>query len=174
MKKKEDNLRTIPTKNYVILVVLFVFSIALILYLCNLYLVYDEHQKETPVIRGTLSEITSDELEHYVMENPTTVIYMCTAEDVKCRNYEKDLKKVVQQKNLQEAIVYLNLSTLNQTEFVDSFNSKYPYKISLSTEYPALVVFEEGKVSNLLQGNSDQKLTITKTKQFIDINNIGE
>lgn len=174
MRKKEENMKTIPIKNYIILAVLLVFSIAVILYLCNLYLVYDEHQKETPVIRGTLSEITSDELEHYVMENPTTVIYMCTAEDTKCRNYEKDLKKLIHQKDLQETIVYLNLSALNQAEFVNNFNSKYPYKISLSTEYPALVVFEEGKVSNLLQGNSEEKLTITKTKQFIDINNIGE
>lgn len=174
MKKKEDTTRKIPKKNYVILAVLFIFSIALVLYLCNLYQVYDEHQKETPIIRDTLSEIASDELDHYILENPTTVIYMCTAENMVCRNYEKDFKKLVEKENLQESIVYLNLSNLNQTEFVNNFNSKYPYKVSLSSEYPALVVFEDGKIGNVLQGTGDEKLTITKTKQFIDINNIGE
>lgn len=174
MKKTDDNIRKVPIKNYVILIVLFTFTIVLILYLCNLYQVYDEHQKETPIIRDILSEITSDELDHYVMENPTTIIYMCTAENPICRNYEKDFKKLIQKENLQENIVYLNLSNVDQNDFITNFNTKYPYKVLLSSEYPALVILEDGKVSQLLQGSSEERLTITKTKQFIDINKIGE
>ena len=74
--------KVIPKKNYVIVVVMFVALVILVIYLCSLYRVYDEHQREIPVIRGTLSEILPDELDHYIMENPTTVIYMCTASDL--------------------------------------------------------------------------------------------
>ena len=94
MDKNTEEKRVIPVKNYIILVILFVAIVALVFYLCDLYHVYDAHQREIPVIRDTLSEIQPDELEHYIMENPTTVIYMCTAFDEKCRDYEKDLKKL--------------------------------------------------------------------------------
>ena len=34
----------------------------------------------------------NDDLDHYVLDNPTTIIYMCTANDDECRNFEKDFK----------------------------------------------------------------------------------
>lgn len=172
MNKKEEKERTIPTKNYVILVVMFIAIIALVLYLCNLYHVYDAHQREIPVIRDTLSEIQPEEIEHYVMENPTTVFYMCTAADEVCRDYEKDLKKLVQKDELQSTIIYVNLSNVDQNEFVDTFNAKYPYKVSLKKNYPAFVVFEEGEVNSILQPGKGERLTISETEQFIKLNKI--
>ena len=99
---------------------------------------------------------------------------MCTASNMTCRNFEKDFKKIVKSKDLQEAIIYLNLSNLDQEKFVQDFNKKYPHRIKLKNAYPALVVFEEGEIINLLQGKVDEKLTIIKTKQFIEIHKIGE
>ena len=174
MNKKTEEERVIPTKNYIILVVLFVAIVALVLYLCNLYHVYDAHQREIPVIRGTLSEIQPDELEHYLMENPTSVIYMCTASDESCRDYEKDFKKLVEKKELQESIIYVNLSDIDQLEFVDKFNAKYPYRVSLKQNYPAFVAFEDGEVRSILQADKDDRLTISKTEQFIELNQIEE
>ena len=161
-------------KNYLILAALFAAGIIVTLYLCELYKVYDEYQKQTPVIRDSLSEITAEDLDHYIQENPTTVIYMCTASNMTCRNFEKDFKKIIKSKYLQETIIYLKLSNLDQEKFVDDFNKKYPHRIKLTSAYPALVVFEEGKIINLLQGKQSEKLTIIKTKQFIEIHKIGE
>ena len=69
-------------KNYFILLLIFVLGIGITLYLTRLYHVYDEYQKQTPIIRGVVSEITNEELEHYLLENPSTVIYMCTSSDM--------------------------------------------------------------------------------------------
>lgn len=172
MNKKEGKERAIPTKNYVILVVMFIAIIALVLYLCNLYHVYDAHQREIPVIRDTLFEIQPGEIEHYVMENPTTVFYMCTAADELCRDYEKDLKKLVEKEELQNTIIYVNLSNVDQNEFVDTFNTTYPYKVSLKKNYPVFVVFEDGKINSILQANKGKRLTISETDQFIKLNKI--
>ena len=61
-------------------------------------------------------------------------------------------KKLFKSQQLQDEIVYLNLSDLDQEEFVDSFNVKYPYKKGeLTTNYPAFVFFEDGKVRGILQ-----------------------
>ncbi len=162
------------TKNYLILAVIFIVGIGITLYLCDCYRVYDEYQKQTPVIRGTLSEITTEEIEHYLLENPTTTIYMCTSSDDNCRNYEKNLIKISKKMNLQEYIVYLNLNEVDQENFVEKFNETYPYKVKLKETYPAFVTFEDGKVKYILQGNEENPLTISKTKQYLELNNIGE
>ena len=162
------------TKNYLILAVIFIVGIGITLYLCDCYRVYDEYQKQTPVIRGTLSEITTEEIEHYLLENPTTTIYMCTSSDDNCRNYEKNLIKISKKMNLQEYIVYLNLNEVAQENFIEKFNETYPYKVKLKETYPAFVTFEDGKVKYILQGNEENPLTISKTKQYLELNNIGE
>lgn len=167
-KKKEK------IKKYLILLLIFVAGIGITLYLCNLYHVYDEYQKQTPVIRGTLSEITSEELDHYLQENPTSVLYLCTSSETVCRNFEKEFKKLIEKQSLQEYIVYLNLSDVNQSEFVQKFNETYPSKKELTTNYPALIYIEDGKLKHLIQGSKNKPLTITKTKQFIELNSIGE
>lgn len=161
-------------KNYILLAIVFLFGIGLTMYMCRCYKVYDDYQKQTPIIRGTLSEITNEEITHFILENPTTVIYMCTSSDDVCRQYEKGLKKLVKNTNLSEYIVYLNLSEINQDEFVEQFNNDYPYKVKLTTSYPAFVIFEDGKIKNILQGNEENPLTISKTKQFVELNHIGE
>ena len=71
-------------------------------------------------------------------------------------------------------IIYLNLSDVDQDSFVNDFNSNYPYKNKLSTNYPAIVLFEDSKVIGLLQGTDKKKLTVTRVKQFLELNEIGE
>lgn len=174
MEKKTEEERIIPIKNYIILIVLFAAVIALVLYLCQLYNIYDEHQREIPIIRDSLYEIQYDELDHYVMENPTTIIYMCTAADEVCRDFEKDFKKLVEQDELQESVIYLNLSNIKAKDFVETFNNTYSYKRQLKVNYPAFVVFEDGKVNSILQADEDDELSISEVEQFIELNRIED
>ena len=74
--------------------------------------------------------------------------------------------------DLQESIIYLNLSDVDQEQFIDTFNSTYPYKNSLEKHYPALVSFEDGEIEGILQGNSNHELTVSQTEQFIDMHQI--
>lgn len=172
-EEEEKNL----LKNYIILVVILLLVVGLTIYLCECFKVYNEEQKTIPVIRGTLiSEITEVDLEPFLIENPSTIIYACTSSSDKCRSFEKDFKKVINKYGLQDTIVYLNLSNVvDQKAFVDEFNSKHEYKKGkLTTNYPVVIYFEEGKVKNILQGKKDEKLKIKKVKDFIELNKVGE
>ena len=73
-----------------------------------------------------------------------------------------------------EQVVYLNLTDLDQDEFVNAFNANYNYKIKLTTDYPAFVLFEDGKVKSVLQGSEEKPLDLVKVKQFLELNKIGE
>lgn len=173
MEKKETE-RKVGIKNYLILTLIFIIATIITLYLCNVYNVYEESKRQIPVIRGTLSEITSEELEHYISENPTIMMYICTASNETCRNYEQSLKKYIVREELQEAMVYLNLTEEENQNFSEQFNEKYSVSLKLKDNYPALIIFEDGKVTHLLQGKEKEKLTITKTKQFMELHKIGE
>ena len=157
-------------KNYILLFILFGSCIFLTIYFCKWYNVYEEYEKETPVIRDSLSEITPIDLEHFVIDNPKTIIYMCTANDDVCRNFENDLKKYVQRNDLSEGIIYLNLTGIDNEEFINDFNQKYKYKIKLNGHYPAFVAFEDGKVVSILQGSKNKKVTISKLQNFLELN----
>ncbi len=170
----EKTNKTLKLKNYLLLVAIFAVAIAITLYLCSVYNVYEESKRQIPVIRDTLFEISSVELEHYISENPIAMIYMCTASDSTCRTYEKDLKKLVKKEGLQDTLIYLNITEEEQETFPTDFNAKYSPRLKLTSSYPALVIFEEGQVTHLLQAQKSEKLTMTKTKQFMDLHKIGE
>ena len=160
--------------NYVVLIIIFVVTILLVLYLCRWYGDYNEYKKDIPVIRDSLYEIVNNDLEHYIMDNPSTVVYMCTASSDNCRSFEKEFKKYLKKVDLNDSIVYLNLSDMDQDVFVKEFNDKYNYKIKLTTDYPAFVLFEDGKVVSILQGDEEHRLTVSKVKHFLELNEIGE
>lgn len=173
MTKNEKN-RIIPLKNYVILACLFVGTILLLMVITNKYEEIIEFEKQTPVIRDTLQEITSTEVEHYVTENPTTIMYMCTASDDSCRSYEKKLKKLVEEKDLRDDIIYVNLSNDDVNQFVDEFNNKYPFSKELTISYPAFVIIEDNKVQAILQGSKEKPLSIRRTEDFFEYYEVGK
>lgn len=160
--------KKIPTKNYIILAIIFLGIIILINYFASWYKTYDDYERGIPIIRKTLSEINTTEFDHYIMENPNAVIYMCTASEDVCRKYEKKLKKIVINENLQDKITYLNLSDIDINQFVDNFNNTYPFRYALTKNYPAFVIYEEGIVKDILQGDEKEPLSVEKTIKFLN------
>ena len=156
-------------RNYILLFIFIIIGMGLTLYFCKVYKVYDEYQKATPVISGSLSEITSEEIDHYIIDNPSIILYMCTASNEECRYFEKDLKKYVQKESLQDDIVYLNLSSADIDSFINDFNSNYKYKHKLTSHMPAFVSFSDGKITAIVQEKKNKRLSISKVKHFIDI-----
>lgn len=161
-------------KNYIVLIVLFCSCILLTLYFCKWYNVYKEYEREIPVIRGYLSEITPEDLEHYVIDNSSAIIYLCTANSDECRSFEKDFKKYIQKNGISEEVIYLNLTSVDQEAFVKNFNNTYPYKHKLNGKYPAFVVFQDGKISSVLQGGKNIKITISKVQNFLEVNMLAD
>ena len=139
-KEKMEEPQKNYVKNYVLLSILFVSCIFLTLYFCKWYEVYKEYEREIPVIRGSLSEITPEELEHYVIDNASAIIYMCMANDDECRTFEKEFKKYIQKNGITDEVIYLNLTGIDQEQFLNDFNQTYQFKIKLNGKYPAFVV----------------------------------
>ena len=60
----------------------------------------------------------------------------------------------------------------SKDEFINKFNEKYQFKTKLTGNYPAFVIFKDGKVDSVLQGSSDSEVTLSKVKNFLELNEI--
>ena len=72
VKKKETNVNKkvektkIPTKNYIIVGVIFALSIFLVFFLRDWYKSYQEYEKPIPVLTNVLSEVRYNEIYNYI------------------------------------------------------------------------------------------------------------
>ncbi len=152
-----------PMKNYVILGLIYCIVILLVFYFVRWYQAYQSYQNEIPVIRGVLQELGTDEIDHYLQEEPNALLYLCTAEEEKCRTFESQFRYDIKKKGFASTMVYVNLSQEeNSQAYLQSFLEKYGTYVE-GDSYPILVQFEDGKIKDY-QAN----LTVSLGEKFLN------
>lgn len=174
LKLKKQTTKT--KKNYLILGAIYLVVILLVLYLASWYRTYQEYQKETPVLRNTISEITPEEVEHYLLENPSSILYMCTSNNEECRLFETDLKKIIMKNEWQDQITYINLSDEMEDRdgYLNQLVTTYGTSGMTISRLPTLLAFEEGKLSAVEAGLNGAPMTVSEAEKFIDIHQTGQ
>ena len=168
-KKTEEPERNIKLKNYVLLISIFLATFLIVIILRNQYIQYREYQLTIPVLKDQLNEVTVAELDTYLIENTDAIIYIEVSEDENSREVASDLYEVVKRRGLTERVVYLNISSVeDKEEFFNTFNDKYCDEGKNLSNYPALVLFYEGKVESFVSRTEDQDLNIGNVEQLFD------
>ena len=154
-------------KNYITLTIIYVVVIALVLYAASWYQTYKDYKSTIPVLRNTVSEITTTELDHFVLENPDGVVYMCVANNNECHSFDTSLKKELLKKGLQTAITYIDLQDITaKEEYINSVFQTYGDGSSI-TDTPLFLAFEGGKIVSYLDSTDTTKLTVDEAIKFI-------
>ena len=169
MKKKESR---IPIGNYIKLFLIIVLTLVGLFSFKNLYLKDKFYEESTPLIRDyVVSEINTNEIYNYIRENGELILYICTSNNKNCRNFEKEFGPLIKERELENEITYLNLNNVKKkSSFIKEFNKFYDTKV---LGYPSLVLFEEGKVKDILTVKTDKELKIEQVKEFFTKNNIS-
>ena len=155
-------------KNYVTLTIIYVLVIALVLYVASWYQTYNDYKSTIPVLRNTVSEITTTELDHYILENSDVVVYMCIANDKECRNLDTSLKKELLKNGLQTNITYIDLQEVtSKKDYIDSIFHTYNNTSTNISGVPLLLAFKDGKIVSYLESTDNMKLTAKDTIKFI-------
>lgn len=164
--KRND--RQIPSKNYVIVLILFIISIILVLVLANWYKSYKDYQLTIPVINGVINEINDKEVDNFLLENRDTMIYIGISNDDNCRKLEEDLKIIIEKNDLQNDIVYLNLSNIDKIDdFIEKFNDKYADDKRIE-KYPSFIIFKNSKIVDAVSKTKKQDLYIDDVEQLLE------
>jgi len=151
--------------NYIKLALIFIGIIVAVLVFRKWYLNIEELKRNTPVLEGVVThQINSNEIYNYINDNDTALIYMCVSNDDECRNFENNIKILIIDNSLEDAIIYLDLSDNKDTsKFYTEFANKYQYDKNL-LEHPTFLYFENSNISNALSG---EELSVDDVKSFL-------
>ena len=160
-----------PIKNYIVLGSIIIVTLLIALYSFSWYKQYEETKINTPIIESTLRAVEYNNLETVLKERDVLIMYMCTTNEDVCRSFEKKFVNFVKENNLTEDIIYLNLG-YNQDEnnLLEKVYNKYKSDnlVKKVYNYPTLIIFNEGKIVDVLSANKKDKITIEKVKQFLE------
>lgn len=170
MKKNTKNKSSNNKNNiggYIKIALIFVVTIFAILLLRNWYLSGINYQLNTPIIGNVLvQEINTEEVYNYIRENENAILYVGVVNDQNCRKFEEEFQNVVTERQLENSITYLNLTKeSNITKFIKEFNKFYDTDL---LGYPSLVVFQDGKVLDVLTASTGGTLSKEKAVEFLD------
>ncbi len=167
-KKEEKN---IPAKNYFVLAVIIIATLIATIYVFSWFKQYNSTKVTTPIITSTLREVEYDNLNTVLQERDVLIMYMCTTNEKVCRSFEKKFANYVKKNNLTEDIIYLNLGYNNdEDQLIQKVYDKYKSKdlVKKVHEYPTLLIFNEGKIVDVLSSNGKKDLTIKHVKEFLE------
>ena len=161
VSEKKEEKRVIPNKNYAIVAVIFVITIGLMFFLRNWYISYQDYENTIPVLSGVISEIKYAEVDNYLNDNPSVVMYMGDASDSDCREFELTLKQLVEKKQIKDRVIYFNITDVkNKNLLLKEFNDKYILNNKISS-YPVVMIFEDGKIVDYRSKTASKNLTIS-------------
>lgn len=157
-------------KNYFILITIYVVVIIVVLYFASWYNTYQAYQNEIPVLKDTISQLQPEELEHYLFENPSSIIYFCSASSKTCRNFEEQLKQEIINYGWQAELTYVNLNSISSKDsYLQDLIMQYGENFTVGKE-PLFIAFQDGAIKSIISSNDNQELTISSAVEFIKDN----
>lgn len=137
-------MREITKKNYFILFIVIVFSLLIAFYFRNWYKAYEDSYLSKSIVGNYLFEINYKELDNYLVENQSAIIYVSKVGNEKIRNFEKKFINAINQNDLKNKILYLDLSN-----YKGDTNNKYTINDINITSVPNISVFKNGKLDDI-------------------------
>lgn len=169
MSTKDE--KKIPTKNYFVLAIIIIVTLIATLYVFSWFKQYNNTKVTTPIITETLREVEYDNLTTVLQERDVLIMYTCTTNEKVCRSFEKKFSSYVKKNNLTEDIIYLNLGyDSDENSLLQKVYDKYKSKdlVKKVHKYPTLLIFNEGKIVDVLSSNGKKELTIKHVKEFLE------
>ena len=141
--------RNIPLKNYITLLLIAFATIFLVFYLRSWYNASKEYYQNNSIMSKYLSELKSEEINSYILDNPEVVIYYASARDTNIKSFEKSFKKLMEQYEIKENIIYIDSSKAENNELISVLNSISDKKAN-SLIVPNLIYIKNSRVNKIL------------------------
>ena len=142
MKKEKE----IPLKNYILLSIVLILTIVVVIYFFLWKNTYEKSKLQTPILDDYLLVINYNELNNNLVENKDAIIYVSKLNDESIRLFENKFKNIINKNNLNNKILYLDLTEeLKENNIVKEINKKYGKEM---TEVPTIVIIKDGKISS--------------------------
>ncbi|MDD4027776.1 MAG: hypothetical protein PHN54_01790 [Bacilli bacterium] len=139
------------TKKDIILSIILIITVCSIIYSIKWYKIYKEYNYSTSIISDYLSEVTFEEYKTYMQEVSNGFIYYCISDNIECRSFEKNFKKVVSKYGLNSQIIYLDIKDIS----IDNYYKKYT-NLNEDINIPCIVYFENHLIIDYINSNMNE------------------
>lgn len=153
--------RIVPLKNYIILIVVMILTIVLTLFLASKYDQKLEDNAPRTLMFSFLSQVTNEELNNYILENPNIIVYVASTKDEKLNKFENEFKEFIINNELTNSIIQIDCDELDK-----KIINPYLKNIEDINVYPNIIIFKDGKIQSILY-NEKTNINITDVKNFI-------
>ena len=144
-------MRKIPLKNYIILGIIIVVSIFAVLYFNKLY---KNTKNSDNVLYGFIKEVKPYELDNYIIENPSFIIYLSSRISSN-RSFEKKFKNFLMKYDLQKDIVFIDIDDFDD-QYFENFISKYSNDSIMLTKFNNIIIIDNQRIQDILFMNDEQ------------------
>lgn len=159
--------KKIPLKNYIILAVTLIITVILVIYFYLWQKAYEESKTNTIIMDEYIQKINYNELNNYLIENKSTVIYSSVVGSPKTSNFEKKFIKVIQDKSLKNSILYLDLTEVVKNKTIKKeLLEKYP-ELNNNIKDPLIIIFNNDKVIRIYN-IKDNNYNIDSLIEFLE------
>lgn len=170
-------MRKIKPRNYVILAIIFIVTIAFVFVLRDQYEHHRRYEPKTNDRLNILYEIKEDDLKSYVVENRDIVLYMSHATKRDLIPFENELKNYIAKNEISREMIYLNLDQVS-SNFYTTFEEKYfsdklKSRKNIILEQANMVILEDGKITDILY-ETKQAINLSDVEKFLKNNGVVE
>ena len=157
--------RVIPKKNYAILGIVIVATVLLIYYLYMWYEVYLENKLSSPILDKYMEVINYNELDDYLIERSSAIIYISVLENSEIREFEKKFKGLIKNRKIDRDILYMDVT--NDNTVASKIISKYSVDSVNNFSIPIVLVIDYGKIKSIFD-IKENDYNVNSLKSFID------
>lgn len=161
-------MKTIPKKNYLILTLILVILVGITFYARSWYIMAKEYYSSNSIVKDVVSEINEVDIGSYIIETPNFILYTSSGTQSELKEFEKDLKDVINKLDIQNSVVYLNLDNVSIPSFTEDLKEKYSLNPRISSQissssYSTLYMFSNGRIKYVLNNANEYSKTYIKS-----------
>ena len=177
MAEVKKNERFVPTKNYIIALILIVGVIALSWYAFAWYKTIQENKLSTSYLvskKVITNEIESlDKISDILSETPSQYyLYISYTGTKEIYSLEKGISKVIKEYGLNDSFYYLNISDIkNDKNYIQKVNQALGLEEDTLKSIPNIIYYEDGQVVDIVNKN-DSMLTVGDFQKTLDLHKI--
>lgn len=141
----EKNDKKIPARNYFIVFVIAVLTVALVMYIRTFIISYRENISSVSIFKDNVQSINVSDLDFTIPEAGEVVLYVSYTGNLKINSMEKILYKKIEDKNVKDKIIYLDVSEyLDNNEYINILKKKFTKVESQINTAPLFIYVKDG------------------------------
>lgn len=147
--------RSIPKKNYFILMLLLVAVVILTFAVVSVCKGIKSSNVASGYINKYVNELSYNELDTYLVEpSSNTFVYVTYTGDEQIYKLEKNLKKIIANNELNDEFIYMNVTKeMENDNFMNELNNKF--STDKINKLPIILYFKDGVLLDVVSSNDN-------------------